>query len=88
MVVLLNSIYSGHLGSDKYETELEEPVKLVELLELLENTFPGLRNNSKISIEDRYAAQYLCICNGRILHLQDSISNRDIVELIPPIMGG
>jgi len=88
VVVLLSSMYSEHLGSDRYETELEEPVKLLELLELLENTFPSLRNNSKLKIQDRYAAQYLCISNGRILRLEDSISNRDIVELIPPIMGG
>lgn len=88
MVVLISSIYSEGLGNDKYRMELTEPVKLIKVLENLESVFPGLKGHSKGGVAERYISHYLCIGSGRILRLEDTITNRDTIEIIPPIMGG
>ncbi|MDD2574299.1 MAG: MoaD/ThiS family protein [Firmicutes bacterium] len=88
MVVLISSIYSEKLGCDKYRMELTKPVKLIEVLEHLESALPALADRKKGRVADRYAAHYLCIGGGRILRLGDTITNRDTIEIIPPIMGG
>jgi molybdopterin converting factor small subunit len=88
MIVLINSIYSEETGSNKYEMELKEPIKLARVLEQLESVFPGLRGHSKGGVEERYASHYLCIGSGRILRLADTIADQDTIEIIPPIMGG
>lgn len=88
MVVLFSRIYSERLGCDRYEMELKEPVKLIKLLEHLEEVFPDLKNQSKGEVADRYASHYLCIGNGRILRPGDTITNRDTIEIVPPIIGG
>ena len=88
MVVLLSGIYSEKLGCDKYQIKLTEPVKLIKVLEQLESVFPGLGDHSEGKVEERYASHYLCIGGGRILRLEDTITDRDTIEIIPPIMGG
>jgi molybdopterin converting factor small subunit len=88
MVVLFSSMYSERLGRDRYEMELEEPVELKKLLEHLEEVFPELKNQSGGGVADRYASHYLCIGHGRILRLGDIITDRDTIEIVPPIMGG
>ncbi len=88
MVVLFSKLYSEQLGCSKYEIELEQPVKLIQLLELLEDSFPWFGNNSKGTTAEKYAAHFLCISGGRILRLEDSIGNQDIMEVIPPLIGG
>lgn len=88
MVVLFSSIYSERLGRDRYEMELKEPVELIKLLEHLEDVFPDLKSQSKGDVADRYASHYLCIGDGKILRLGDTITDRDTIEIVPPIMGG
>lgn len=88
MVVLFGSIYSERLGRDRYEMELKEPVELIKLLQHLEEVFPGLKNQSRGGVADRYVSHYLCIGGGKILRLGDTITDRDTIEIVPPIMGG
>lgn len=88
MVVLFSSIYSNKLGCDRYRMELRKPVNLIEILEQLEGLFPGLAEHKKGGVAARYASHYLCIGGGRILRLEDKITNQDTIEIIPPLMGG
>ena len=62
--------------------ELKEPIKLARVLEQLESVFPGLRGHSKGGVEERYASLPLH-SGGRILRLEDKITNQDTIEIIP-----
>jgi hypothetical protein len=88
MIVRFGSMYSERVGCEEYEPGIEKPARLIEILEELERVFPLLKNGSMEKIGDRYGAHYLCISNGKILRLVDMINNEDMVEIIPPIMGG
>jgi molybdopterin converting factor small subunit len=89
MIVKFSAPFFEQLGVKKDTIKLEEEVSLHHLLALLADMYPYLADIVKADkIGEGYRFNLMCVKNGRIMNLTDTVNDDDTVEIIPPIMGG
>lgn len=88
-VVKFSIPFKDRFGTDRYQIPLDEPVTLQQLLEQLAKGYPEVKDKLfQGQLDATYRFSFICIREGRIMALEDLVSNQDVVEIIPPIMGG
>jgi molybdopterin converting factor small subunit len=89
MKVKFSSPYFVQSGVRESIIDLEAPISAKEFLGLLRQRYPHMAAYIADDCPERdYGFNFLCIGNGRILRLEDIITDGDTVEIVPPIMGG
>ncbi len=73
------------VGVSEEELEVPEGIRVVDLLEILKERHPELKNEVFAQNED---ADVNVSKNGRYVSFDDHLSNGDVVALFPPVSGG
>lgn len=70
------------IGKKELEIELERDMTIQELIELLEDKFPGIKKVTK------YPENYSTLLNSAYSKLTAQLRNEDIIDLFSVIDGG
>ncbi len=73
------------VGVSEEEFEVPEGIKVKELLDILKERHPKLKNEVFAQDED---ADVNVSKNGRYVSFDDHLSDGDVVALFPPVSGG
>jgi len=75
-------------GRDEIDLDLEKPVKVKEILGMIEKKVPPFQKFLRKD-EDEVLNFFVVLVRGdEILKLDDTVQNRDTVKVLPPISGG
>jgi len=89
MIVKFSTPFTGQLGSGELNIQLGNTVTLRQLLKMLVRRCAGFKEFITQEEPDRdYRYSFICIRKGRIMDLGDRVYDDDVIDIIPPIMGG
>ena len=78
--------YRSLVGKGEEELEVPDGITVLELIELLKERHPVLRN--EVFAEDDDLADVNVSRNGRYVRFDEVLRDGDIVALFPPVSGG
>jgi MoaD family protein len=75
-------------GRDEIDLDLKRPVKVKEVLGMIEKEVPSFQRFLRKE-KDEVLNYFVVLVRGdEILKLNDTLQDKDIVKILPPISGG
>jgi molybdopterin converting factor small subunit len=75
-------------GRDEIDLELKGSVKVKEVLGMIEKEVPSFRRFLQKEKDEVLNFFVVLVREDEILKLNDTVQNKDIVKVLPPISGG
>jgi molybdopterin converting factor small subunit len=75
-------------GRDEIDLDLKGPVKVKEVLGMIEKEVPSFRRFLRKEKDEVLNFFVVLVRGDEILKLNDTVQNRDTVKILPPISGG
>jgi len=75
-------------GRDEIDLDLKSPVKVKELLAMIERVVPTFQKFLRKDKDEVLNFFVVLVRGDEILKLNDTVQDRDTVKILPPISGG
>jgi len=75
-------------GKEEIDIDLEKPMPVKELLGLIEARVPSFRPYVRKEGDEILSFFVILVREDEVLKLEDLVSERDVVKVLPPISGG
>jgi molybdopterin converting factor small subunit len=75
-------------GRDEIDLDLKRPVKVKEVLGMIERDVPSFQRFLRKEKDEVLNFFVVLVRGDEILKLNDTVEDKDIVKVLPPISGG
>jgi len=75
-------------GRDEIDLDLKRPVKVKEVLGMIEREVPSFQRFLRKEKDEVLNFFVVLVRGDEILKLNDTVEDKDIVKILPPISGG
>ena len=75
-------------GQEEIRLDLNGPVEVKDLLEILEGKFPSLKPYLQKAGDEVLSFFVILIRGGEVLKMHDRVNEEDVIQILPPISGG
>ncbi len=75
-------------GRDEIDLDLKRPVKVKEVLGMIEREVPSFQRFLRKEKDEVLNFFVVLVRGDEILKLNDTVEDKDIVKVLPPISGG
>jgi molybdopterin converting factor small subunit len=75
-------------GKDEIDLDLKRPVKVKEVLGMVEREVPSFQRFLRKEKDEVLNFFVVLVRGDEILKLNDTVEDKDIVKILPPISGG
>jgi molybdopterin converting factor small subunit len=75
-------------GRDEIDLDLKRPVKVKEVLGMVEREIPSFQRFLRKEKDEVLNFFVVLVRGDEILKLNDTVEDKDIVKILPPISGG
>ena len=75
-------------GRDEIDLDLKRPVKVKEVLGMIEREVPSFQRFLRKEKDEVLNFFVVLVRGGEILKLNDTVQDKDVIKVLPPISGG
>ncbi len=75
-------------GQEEIRLDLNGPVEVKDLLEILEKKCPSLKPYLQKAGDEVLSFFVILVRGGEVLRMHDRVNEEDVIQIFPPISGG
>ena len=75
-------------GRDEIDLDLKRPVKVIEVLGMIEREVPSFQRFLRKEKDEVLNFFVVLVRGDEILKLNDTVQDKDVIKVLPPISGG